>query len=201
MKGYLFIFCIIFFSCSSTKITRSWREPNKQVSIGKLHKVLVVALVKDETNRRKVEDKMVEYLEGKGVVSYNYLDSKTSRTNEEAIRAKIKADGFDGAVTMRLLNVDQEKNYIPGMGTSYSSGYNNFSGYYYRVLPYFSNMGSYVTTKTYMVETNVFSILEDKIVWSGVTETADPDGVDKMIGEITKVVYKKMRSEGFISKN
>jgi hypothetical protein len=41
-----------------------------------LNKVLVVALFKDETSRRKAEDQMAVYLNGKQVVSYNYLDYK-----------------------------------------------------------------------------------------------------------------------------
>ncbi len=94
---------ILFSSCGSTRIVSSWREANKTVAIEKLHKVLVVALFRSETNRRKAEDQMVGYLKGKGVVSYNYLDSNFNRRNEAAIKQKIKSDGFDGAVTMRLV--------------------------------------------------------------------------------------------------
>ncbi|WP_395047691.1 hypothetical protein [Flavobacterium sp.] len=57
---------------------------------------------------------MVVYLEGKGVQSYNYFKSNFNKKNEEAIRAKIKKDGFDGAVKMRLIDVDKEKIYTPG---------------------------------------------------------------------------------------
>ncbi len=199
MAKFLIPFILLFLSCSSTKITRSWREPNKEVSIDKLNKVLVIALLKDETGRREAEDKMIRYLKGKGVVSYNYLDSKMSSTNEDAIREKIKVDGFDGAITMRLLSVEKEKEFIPGMVTPNTINNNHFSNYFLGILPYYSNMGGYLTTDTYMVETNVFSIKEDKIIWTGLTETSDPEGVDKMVKEITKVVYKKMRSEGFIS--
>ena len=77
-------------SCSSTKITSTWREPNKEISLNKLNKVLVVALFQNETSRRKAEDQMVSYFYGKGVVSYNYLDKTISTKNENAIREKIK---------------------------------------------------------------------------------------------------------------
>jgi hypothetical protein len=46
----------------------------------------------------------------------------------------------------------------------------------------------------------VYSIKEDKIIWSGLTETTNPDGVESMTNEIVKTVYKKMVKEGFISK-
>ena len=186
-------------SCSSTKITSTWREPNKAISLNKLNKVLVVALFQNETSRRKAEDQMVSYFYGKGVASYNYLDKNISTKNENAIQEKIKNDGFDGAVTMRLLDVDKEEVYSRGNISMYPSYYRNFSGYYFRNWGYFSDPGYYSTTKTYTVETNVFSIKEDKIIWSGITKTTDPSGVTKMTDEIGKAVFNEMVKEGFIS--
>jgi len=187
-------------ACTTTKIKSSWREPNKQVVISKLNKVLVVALFKDETSRHKAEDEMVGYLNGKGVVSYNYLNISLDKKNVDSIHAKIKADGFDAAVTMRLVDVEKDKTYTPDDLLSYPSYYQNFGGYYYRSLSLFSTPGYYSTTKIYTVETNVYSIKENRIIWTGLTETTNPDGVKKMTEEITKVVYKKMVKEGFITK-
>ena len=203
MKNLILVTCIFgmlaISSCSSTKITSTWREPNKEISLNKLNKVLVVALFQNETSRRKAEDQMVSYFYGKGVASYNYLDENISTKNENAIREKIKNDGFDGAVTMRLLDVDKEDVYSRGNISMYPSYYRNFSGYYFRNWGYFSDPGYYSTTKTYTVETNVFSIKEDKIIWSGITKTTDPSGVTKMTDEIGKAVFDEMVKEGFIS--
>lgn len=195
----LIICTVVVASCNSTKITSSWREPDKQVAVDKLNKVLVLALFKDETSSRKAEDQMAGYLNGKGVVAYNYLDHNFDTKNEDDLREKIKLDGFDGAVTMRLVDVDKEKIYTPGNASLYPSYYRNFSGYYYRSGSYYSNPGYYSTTKTYTVETNVYSLKEDKIIWTGLTETTNPDGVKKLTEEVAKVIYKKMIQEGFIS--
>lgn len=189
---------LIISACSSTHLTSSWKETGKEVNIERLNKVLVVALFKYETSRREAEDEMVKYLKGKGIVSYNYLNDNFDPKNEEALRTKIKAAGFDAAVTMRLIDVDKEKVYTPG-NTSYPSYNRNFSGYYYRNWPSYSTPGYYSTTKTFTVETNIYSIKEDKIIWTGLTKTTDPEGVQKMMEEIVKVIYKKMVKEGFIS--
>ena len=203
MKNYLFLFIImatmIITSCTSTKVTSIWKEPNETVSLNKLNKVLVVALFKDETSRRRAEDEMVSYLKGHGVPSYDYLDTKISVQNEEAIRNKISGDGFDGAVTMRLVDVEKDKTYTPGNFSTYPTYYRSFSGYYFRNWSNFSTPGYYSTTKTYTIETNVYSIKEDKIIWSGLTETTNPNGVQKMTDEVAKVVYNAMVKEGFIN--
>lgn len=142
---------------------------------------------------------MIAYLEGKGVVSYDYLDKDISVKSEEVIRQKIKQDGFDGAITMRLMDVDKER--VKYRSNNLMSPYfNTFSGYYFFNWPYYANSSYYLTTKTYTVETIVFSISEDKVIWTGTTQTTDPDGLTKMTEEIAKVVYDKMIKDGFIKK-
>ena len=192
---------VVLNSCdSSTVITSSWRENGKQVSIAKLNKVLVVALFKNKISSRLAEDQMAGYLGSKGVVSYRYLDSNFNKKNEDAIRNKIKEDGFDGAITMRLIDAEKERVYNPSNFEMYPPYYRNFSGYYYRNFPYYSNEGYYTTSKIFTVETSIFSIKSDKIIWIGITKTTDPEGVDKMMKEIAHALYVKMRREGFISK-
>jgi hypothetical protein len=205
MKNITTFICILiitlYTSCSSsTQITSSWRDSNKEITINKLNKVLVVALLKNETGRRKAEDQMLGYLNGKGVTSYNYLDDNFNKLDEAAIINKIRSDGFDGAVIMRLIDVDREVNYTPGRYNSFPNYYQSFGGYYRRSWQYYSTPGQYNTTKTFNVETNVYSIKENKIVWSALTESVNPDGVEQMTAEIAEVVYKKMLKEGFVSK-
>lgn len=191
---------MIMVSCGSTQIASSWKEPNKTVSINKLNKVLVVALFKDETSNRNAEDQMVGYLKDVGLASYKYFKPNFDRKNEDIIREMIKMDEFDGAITMRLVDVDKEQIYTPSRSSPYPMYYRNFSGYYYRNWAYSSAPGYYSSTKTYTVETVVFSIKEDKIIWSSLTKTTDPDGVQKMTEEIAEVVHKRMVKEGFIGK-
>lgn len=198
---YSIIIIILNISCSSsTKITSSWREPNKEITINNLKKVLVVALLKNETSRHKAEDQMLGYLNGKGVASYNYSDNTFNKLDETAIINKVRGDGFDGVVMMRLIDVEKEVTYTPGRYNSFPSYYQDFGGYYRRSWQYYSTPGQYNTTKTFNVETNVYSLKENKIVWSALTESVNPDGVEQMTAEIADVVYKKMLKEGFVSK-
>lgn len=203
LNGYylLFIFLIMLInSCSSTRITSSWRDSNKQIHPGDWNKVLVVALLQSETNRRRAEEEMVTYLNGKGVTSYSYLNNEIDPKNEEAIRNKIKKDGFDAAITMRLIDVDKEKIYSPEQHYMYPVYYSSFFGYYYRSWVHYSTPGYYTVTKKFIIETIIYSIPDDKIIWSGITETYDPSGVKKLTDEIAFVIRKKMMAEGFIEK-
>ena len=97
---------------------------------------------------------------------------------------------------MRLVDMEKTETYIPGNISTYPSYYHTFGGYYYRNWSFNRTPDYYSTTRTYTVETNVFSIKEDKIIWTGVTQTTDPSGVNRLTEEVAKVVYKKMMEEG-----
>jgi hypothetical protein len=204
MKKSIFYSCflltILFTSCTSTKIVSSWKQPDKHVHMDELNKVLTIALIENEDNRYKAEHQIVKHLDGKGFVSHEYLDDNFNRKNETEIMNKIRDDGFDGIVLMRLIDVDKERVYIPSETNNYPEEYQNFGGFY-KVQHYrYKTSGYYITTKTYILETVVFSLKDNKVVWTGITETFEPSGIKKMANEISKVVYKQMVNEKFIRK-
>lgn len=199
MKKLFLPILFLIFSCSSTKIISSWSEPNKQIKISNLNKVLVIAKFKTETSNRKAEDNMVEYIGEIGIPSYNYLKSNFNIENIDGIRTKIKKDGFDGVVTMRLIDVEQEQITQRDNSNRYPTNYRDFNNYFYDSQMSYENPNYYVTTKVYTIETNVYSIKANKIIWTALTETTDPKGVEKMTSEIAKVVYKQMLKEGFVN--
>ncbi len=190
----------ILLSCRTTKIASSWKEPNKQVDIQNLKKVLVVAMLKSENARRKAEDEMVKFLDGKGIPSYSYLKDSFNRADEKALRTKIKADGFDGAITMTLMDVERERMYTLSYVGIYPGNPISFTNYYYSHWPGNIRDGYYLTTKIFTVEIAIFSILDDQIIWTSETKTVNPDGVVKLTNEIAKVLQKRMLKEGFIIK-
>jgi hypothetical protein len=195
--GYIIII-ILTISCTSTRITSSWRDSKRHVHMEELNKVLIVALIENETNRYKAEHQIVKYLKGKGVVSHDYLDANFNERSKEEIMEKIKDDGFDGIVLMYLLDVDKERIYMSDEINNNENGSSNFGAHYLRNHQRYIIQGPYITTKTYILETIIFSLKENKIIWSGITETFEPSGIKKMTNEISRVIYKQMIAEGFI---
>ena len=190
------VVCFGIICCTSTRIERSWRDPSVTVDFSQLNKVMVVALLKNEGSRRSAEDQLCALLKGKGVPSYSYLTKDIKEENEESIREKIKSEGFDGVIIMRLVDVDKELKWVPGQYPPY---YGRFWGYYWYSWGAFYDPGHYETTKTYRIETNVYSLKSDKLIWSGITKSTDPVRVDKLMAEAAKTVYKEMVHEGFIT--
>jgi hypothetical protein len=96
---------------------------------------------------------------------------------------------------MSLADIEKETNYVPGTTTGYYGGYGRYYGYGAGM---YSSPGYYTTDKNYYIETTVYSIKQDKLLWTGTTKTVNPSKVEKAVNEIADVVSDKMRKDGFI---
>ncbi|HKH62457.1 MAG TPA: hypothetical protein VKA49_16555, partial [Flavitalea sp.] len=85
-----------FISCSpATQIEKSWMEPGATVTPGPQDKTLIIAMVKDETSRRVIEDELVKRFKTPAVASYNQITPDMMKEgSEEALTAFIRKGGF-----------------------------------------------------------------------------------------------------------
>ncbi len=182
---------------NKTTIVKSWRDPETQVKMGQFNKILVVAFVKNPANRKIAEDDIIKLLKSKGIASYQLLGEGPSTLTEEELVEKIKTEEFDGAVVMRLINPEKEMDYVPGTGT-YPAYYNSFYPYYGGSAKNFHDADYMSKHNLYAVETNIYSLKESKLIWSGITTSTDPKDVDKMIASIGKLITGEMKKQGFL---
>ena len=204
MKKIIFAFIAIslLISCTSTEIVSSWKDPTTTISANQIDKILFIALVKDESFRRVVEDKLVALSHGKGLASYSIVTGNNlSKTDQASITQRLKADGVDLIVIMRLVDVKEETRYVPGSSMSGYGGMPGYGGYwggYGYAAPMYYTPGYYTTDKKYLVETNVYSVEQDKLVWSGTTSSMNPSKIETTTAEIVDAVIEKMKEEGFL---
>jgi len=198
MKKYVLVSLIAlgFAACGpSTKIVNSWRDPQVTVDTSEIHKFVVAALIRNETVRRNTEDQMAAMYPGKAVQSYVIFGLSELKENDEFYAQKLKGEGYDGMVIMRLVKVDKDQRYVPG---SYPAYYGTWRGYYGYAWPNYYDPGYYTTDKTYYVEVNVYSLKRDKLIWRGITSTINPTSGDQLFGAVAKAVNTKMKEEGFV---
>ena len=187
----------ILVSCGpSTKIEKSWMEPGASVSPAASNKTLVVAMVKDETSRRVIEDQLSKRLGNGAVSSYTIVSSEMLKgASEDALRQKVTEGNFTHILLMRLADIEKETSYVPGTTTSFYGGYGRYYGYGAGM---YSTPGYYTTDKNYFVETTVYTVNPDKLVWTGTTKTVNPSKLDKAVNEIADAISEKMKKDGFL---
>src|SRR3954470_7089922 len=190
MRIYKFLlasFIVFFAACSpSTKMEKTWTDPSfTPASAKSFNKVLVMGLLKDESTRRIAEDKMVaQFKNVKAVQSYSYL--QPSDTDRNMVEQRLKKDSFDGVVVMRLADVQKSTSYVPG------TGYGGWYGYRY------ASPGYYQEDKTFYVETDIYSLEANKLLWSGTTSSLNPSKLDKTLDEIIAALKEQMKKQGLI---
>jgi len=182
----------------STKIEKSWKEPTATIKADGTNKILVVALVKDETSRRVVEDNLVKRMGSKAVASYTFITpDMLKEANENKFYEQLKQEKYEYVLLTRLADVEKETSYVPGTTTGFYGGYGRYYGYGAGM---YSTPGYYTTDKNYFVETTVYAVESDKLLWTATTKTVNPSKLDKMITEIANVVSEKMGKDGFLVK-
>lgn len=207
MKKYLILLAAIILSgCgSNTSIVSSWRDPKITVAQEHFKKVLVVVLVKDEASRRTAENRIAASNEI-FKTSYQYLNESTSQLTKEQKLKILQDENFDGVITMRLVSTEKETNYVPGTYTGmyyggfdgmytnvYGYGFGNWYGMY---SPSFYDPGYYQETTSYMVETNIFSLKENKLIWTGTTKSEYVTDLGQTVDAIMQAVVAEMKKDG-----
>jgi hypothetical protein len=185
------------FGCSvPTKIVKSWRETNATVQQGTAGKTLILAMVKDETSRRIVEDQLVKRIGSNAIASYTVFTADMLKdTSGQKFSDKLKQDQYKYVILMRLADVEKETSYVPGTTTGYYGGYGRYYGY---GAGFYSTPGYYTTDKNYFIETTVYSVEPDKLLWTVTTKTINPKKLEKTVNEIADAVSDKMRKDGFL---
>ncbi|MFB9080906.1 hypothetical protein ACFFLS_22425 [Flavobacterium procerum] len=208
MKKYLIslIAILSLSNCgSNTSIVNSWRDSNTTVAEEHFKKVLVVVLVKDEASRRIAENRIAAS-NPIFKTSYQYLNETTKQLTKEQKLKILQDENFDGVVTMRLVSKEKETTYVPGTYTGmyyggfdglytgmYGYGFGNWYGMY---SPAFYDPGYYQETTYYMVETNIFSLKQNKLIWTGTTRSDYVTDVGQTVDAIMQAVVKEMRKDG-----
>lgn len=58
----------------------------------------------------------------------------------------------------------------------------------------------YRTDITVFVETRVYSLKQDKLLWAGTSETQNPSAANAVIAELATLVLKEMKKAGVLAK-
>lgn len=184
---------------STTKLVKSWRDPTATISSSQIDKILFIALVKDEPYRIMMEGQLVALSKGKGIPSNTLVKGNAlTENNRAAFDQTIKSEGVDLVVLIRLKDVKEEPRYVPN--TEMHGGVGGLGGgywgAYYYAAPIYSTPGFYTSDKHYLVETNVYSVADNKLLWSGITDSMNPSYTTTE--RIARAVVESMKNEGFL---
>ncbi len=191
---------LITFACATTTFQSTWRSPDARPLKLSGKKVVGVFVSKDETLRRRAEDAMAREISARGaqgVPAYTVLTDEEVR-DRDAAKAKLEQLGFSGAVVMRVIGTQTRYTYEPAYWAR--PYYHHFwAGYWGWGWGTVWAPGYLVADKIVSVETLVYSLEQDELVWAGVSRTVDPNQIDPFIAELAAAVTKQMVKDGLLT--
>ena len=178
---------------SGTKLVRSWRDP----SAGPLQfkKVLVLCIAPHESQELFGEAELVRLMKRtQGVAAHSIMTPEAVK-DEKQMRAVVAREGFDGAVTLRYVAENQRLTehvgaYIPATVGFWSSYTTAWLAVY--------DPGYVRMDRRIQMETQVYSVKDDKLVWSGLSESMNPDSAKEIVNEVVKAVAADLKKHKLI---
>jgi hypothetical protein len=174
----LVVFLGVLAGCSSTWISSTWKSPT--ISTLTFERVVVIAHAKGEAARRSMEDQLVSRLSVPAVASYT-LSPKPPV--EDELHELVLKGKFNGAIVMRVVAVDKEADWVPGtwIGPYWGSfGWGMYDPGYYEI-------DTWVR-----VETNMYTLPDEQLVWAASSSTANPRSTKQLVNETIDKVAKEL---------
>ena len=172
--------------CASTEIVSVWKDPD----LGRVpfRKVLVVFQHSDPAIRRVLEEEMARDIPGSTPAHALFSDAEVR--DMERVKARVRAEGFDSAVIMRIVSVDREVSYRPGRLYAAPGFYRDFWGYWGYGWSSVYDPGYLRSDRIVTIATNVYSVADDKLVFASQSETFNPQSLRSAIAEVVKVTSR-----------
>ena len=189
-------------SCGTTSMKASWKDDAYQT---KPRKVLVVGVARNEGVRRFYEQEFAKTLGThgvEGVPSYLHIPG---RIDSNLAYSKMQELGVDAVLVTRLIDQKEVETYYPPtatyMGPTYGYGgyYGGWYGYYGYGMDVVSTPGYTTVESVYALETTIYDVATQKLVFSGLSETTVQSADDSTIKEIIDVITTSMQEKGIIS--
>ncbi|TQV78801.1 hypothetical protein FKG94_12325 [Exilibacterium tricleocarpae] len=214
--------CIVFIgallaaflgACAApTSIKSNWQDPT--FAKPPMRKIAVLALFETEADNRRFEQSAVAALRAGGVEAvegHNVIESARDYSYEE-LEDKLLNANADGILIFKLIAIDHDHVYRPP--TPYAA-YSNVHphdpiyDYYNSTAHYYSywSAGRQVTRNPayweerayYVVETTLHENTADRLVWTAVSQTYEPDDIGELSRSVIDIVSKRLLEEDLVA--
>jgi hypothetical protein len=207
IASFLFLAFIITGCSPSQKIIGSWADPDAK-SMGPYKKAFVVVLSKNKDANYYIETQITKLLKSRGFQVVQCTDifppdfAITKDFTREQLQKALTEAGCDAVLSLALLDTKTVETYHPGYAyTPMSYGYyGSFYGYYNYYYPVVYTDDYYSIDKSYYLETNLYDLATDKLIWSIQSEATNPKNLDEWFDKFSPLILNHLKEKGLNKK-
>jgi hypothetical protein len=185
---------------SSVQMTGQWVD-RELFQPGKYSSVFIAAMAQKPSVKRVFEDDLAAEATSRGIKAVKSSDFFKSADSKEALLARVRELGLETIFTVVLKDEKTTTRYVPGSGMyTPAPYYRGYSGYYGGTYSQVYTPGYYTEDKTYFVESNLYDVATEKLLWSVQSEVVNPDKVEAVAGDYTRMLLDALEKEGLLRK-
>jgi hypothetical protein len=183
---------------AATKFTSTWKAPEAAGTSFAGKKVAALVISNDENLRMSGEEALSRELDARGVstvAAYRMVPREELRDPAKA-RVWFERASVAGVVAMRVVSAGKEKTYVPGVwSTPYYSSLWGYYGYGWGTV---YDPGYVREDMVVVIETLIFSVPLDKLLWAGVSESTNPKNTAKLLEDLVDTAIEEMQKQKLI---
>ena len=178
------------------KLTSVWRSSDAGSVSFAGKKLAALVITNDDSLRVSGEESLVRELTGRGLQAVATYRIAPKEELQSAERAKpwFEKASIDGVVAMRPVSRDKRTTYNPG--TWANPYYSTLWGYYGYGYGGVYIPGSVDRDTVVVVETLLFSVRRDQLLWAAVSETKNPGALQGFVQDLVKEAVKELHKQG-----
>ncbi|HET7812005.1 MAG TPA: hypothetical protein VFL16_15655 [Steroidobacteraceae bacterium] len=183
----------------------TWTDPEAQPLQLKGSTVVAAVMIQDPKARQKAEDALareITRLGGKGIAMYKIsADTAISEEGQSKTRAAVEKVGAKGLVVMRPVDIQHKARQTDTISNDsvYGGYWDGYYGYGWAD-PWIMKNPDVQTDLVITVETFVFSLPQNKLVWTGTSETTNPKNAEKLVHKIATDGVRELQALGLLKK-
>jgi hypothetical protein len=189
---------------AGTKIVRSWVLTGEPMP--RLQKILVIAVLENYLIRQELEDEMEELLAQSGVtgIKSHMVLPPRNEVAEDELKEHIKQADFDAVLVIRPISQRTQREEV---AASYAGpywvpppGYMNFWPYWHMAWSQPLAVSSSYLKENQVINAqfNLYSTKDEKLLWSGETDTVYSKDFKKLGKEYAKTIVKQLKKDKVI---
>lgn len=187
-------------SCASgggTRFTSTWAAPDAQPVSAAGQRVAVVFMTSREEPRREGERALARAITRRGAVAIPSYTILPQAGDTEQARQDLRRAGADYVLAMRVIGSQTDVNYTPGYWIG-SPFYSTLWGFWDNGWGAVYQPGYLETETDVQVETLVYDVARNQLIWAGVSDTIDPSSLDHMLVDVAEQAAKEMEKDGIL---
>ena len=185
-----------------TRFSSTWVDPAARPTNWDGQKIAAFVLSSRDSIRLGAEETLARELTSRGAqgLAGHTIVPKEVTEDEDKVKELLSSEGVVGAVVMRVVSQNQQISSSPGTVWYTGSYYPSFYGYWSYGWTAMYQPGQVRSDNIVSIETLLYSVTEDKLLWAGLSKTTNPDTIPKFINALVNEAGKEIRKTGLVER-